>query len=405
MKKILASMMCFIIVCSVIILSGCSNNKEGKKELTMLVPGYDSGYLKAELDAAITDFNEKSDVDVKVMSVGWEELNSKIIQLYKAGQSPDIMLTGTRSLRLLKDKEVIADLSSYVDDQFEDERVLNVYKTAEIDGKQYGIPMAISSRALYYRSDLIKNPPTNWDELLKVAKSVHEKNSEIYGFALPTDYESGTDELLNFFYQNNGKMIDSKGEYTLNTKENIQTLEYLKQFNKENVIPNPISTKRSDLAKMFINGDLAMFISGPWEKAELDKNINKTPFKVVILPEGNKKSVNLVTDSYVISSQSENKEKAWEFIKFMGQEKYQRTISESFDFFPTLKAEQNDERFKNEFIKPFKNIIPYGVAEPSVKNWDKYNKIFIEAVQKALTGKESAEKSLDNAQKELMLGN
>ena len=54
-------------------------------------------------------------------------------------------------------------------DEFIWGRVENVLETAKIDGTQYGIPLAFSSRALYYRKDLIDTPPTNWDELFATA--------------------------------------------------------------------------------------------------------------------------------------------------------------------------------------------------------------------------------------------
>src|SRR5699024_9465283 len=148
-------------------------------------------------------------------------------------------------------------------------RVKTVLDTANIDDVQYGIPLAFSSRALYYRTDLIDTPPATWDELYEIAAKVKEENPEIYGFAIPTDVTSGTVELLNFIYQNEGSATDKDGNIKLATPENIETLEFLKKFNDDKIIPDPVSTTRSDQAPMFQNGDLAMFISGPWEKGTL----------------------------------------------------------------------------------------------------------------------------------------
>lgn len=63
--------------------------------LRMLVPGYESGYMKDELDKIIGAFeDENPGVQVEILSAGWDELNSKIVQLYQAGDAPDIMLMG-----------------------------------------------------------------------------------------------------------------------------------------------------------------------------------------------------------------------------------------------------------------------------------------------------------------------
>lgn len=398
-----------LVMGAALLLTGCgagnTSQKESAKEdvtLKMLVPGYDGGYLKEQLDNGIADFEkENPGVKVQIVSVGWEELNSKIIQLYQSKEAPDIMLTGTRSLKQLGDMGAVEDLSKYMTDDFKSKRVENVLNTANIDGKQYGIPMAFSSRALYYRTDLVKKAPTTWDELLQTAKDVHKANPKVYGFAIPTDMQSGTDELLNFVYQNDGRITNDKGEFTLNSDANVETLEYLKKFNQDGVIPDPVSTKRDEQSKLFKNGNLAMYISGTWEKETMDSGKEKAPYAVAPLPAGKVKAENLVTDSYVVSSLSKNKDMAWKFIEFMGQPKYQRSVSEAFNWFPILKEEENDDRFKSDFMKPFADSIQYGVPEAIVPNWDDFNKAFITAVQKTLTDKSSAKDALDSAQTEL----
>ena len=370
--------------------------------LKMLVPGYDSGYLKKELDNGIAGFEKANKgVKVEIVSVGWDELNSKIVSLYQAGDAPDIMLTGSRTLKQLASLGVAEDLSSYITDDFKSKRVESVLATGQVDGKQYGIPMAFSSRALYYRSDLIEMAPTNWDELFETAKKVHAENSDVYGFAIPTDITSGTDELLNFIYQNDGALVDDKGNITFSTDANVGTLEYLKKFNDEGLVPDVVSTARADQAKLFANGNLAMFVSGPWEQETLDTAADKAPYKVAVLPAGVKQAETLVTDSYVISSISKNKELAWKFVEFMGQPEYQRPVSEAFGWFPILKEEFNDERFESEFMQAFAASIEYGVSEPQVEDWDSFNKAFLTAVQKAVTGEMGAKEALDEAQAEV----
>lgn len=370
--------------------------------LKMLVPGYDSGYLKEELDNGIAGFEKANEgVKVEIVSVGWDELNSKIVSLYQAGDAPDIMLTGSRTLKQLASLGVAEDLSANITDEFKSKRVESVLATGQVDKKQYGIPMAFSSRALYYRSDLIEKAPTNWEELFETAKTVHASNPDVYGFAIPTDITSGTDELLNFIYQNDGALVNDKGEITFSTDANVATLEYLKKFNDEKLVPDVVSTARGDQAKLFANGNLAMFVSGPWEQETLDAAADKAPYKVAALPAGVKQAETLVTDSYVISSISKNKELAWKFVEFMGQPEYQRPVSEAFGWFPILKEEYNDERFKTEFMQAFAASIEYGISEPQVEDWDSFNKAFLTAVQKAVTGEMGAKEALDEAQAEI----
>ena len=169
----------------------------------------------------------------------------------------------------------------------------------------------------------------------------------------------------------------------------------------QGLIPDPIATERDTQADMFINGDLGMFVTGTWEKEKMDGGADKTPYGVAMLPEGKVKSACLVTDSYVISSISENKDLAWEFIDFMGQLDEQKEITAAYQWFPVLEAEQDLDVYKTDFMKPFMDIIPFGVPEVKVSDWDTFNKAFTIAVQKALTGEATAEEALNEAQAEV----
>ena len=390
-----------------ILMIGCSNDKsnqatEDKEILKIFIPGYDDEVWKNLYDASINDFEKDNpNVDVQVIPAGWDEANSKLVSLIQAKDAPDIIITGSRSLRQFAEMGAIEKLDRYMTDSFKEGRVENVLNTANINGSQYGIPLAFSSRALYYRTDLIETPPTTWDELLATAEEVTKENPGIYGFAIPTDITSGTDELFNFIYQNGGSATDEDGNIKLVTTENIETLEFLKEFNDKKIIADPVATSRSDQAKMFQNGTLAMFISGPWDKSTLDSSAETAPYAVALLPAGTKMAETLVTDSFSISSQSENKELGWKLIEYMGQFKYQNVYDEAIGFFPILKEEENEERYNTEFLKPFKDMIQYGVSEPQVPVWDTFNSEFIKAVQKVMTGNATAEEALSDAEKEL----
>ena len=379
-----------------------SGGAKGDKEISIFIPGYEDESFKPLYDSGIEGFREANkDVKVNIVPAGWDEANSKLVGLIQAGETPDVIISGSRSLRQFAELGAIAKLDEFMTDEFKEKRVPEVLETANIGGDQYGIPLAFSSRALYYRKDLIDTPPTTWDELLETSKDVKAKNPDMYGFAIPTDITSGTDELFNFIYQNGGSATDSEGNIKLDTKENIETLEYLKKFQTAELIPDPIGTKRSDQAKLFQNGDLAMFISVPFEKKFLEETKDKAPYATAPLPKGDKEAVTLVTDSFSISETSENKDLAWDLIEFMGRFEYQNAYDETIGFSPVLKEEQKEERYNNDFLKPFETMIQYGVGEPKVPVWDTFNKEFVEAVQKVLTDKATPEEALKDAQQAL----
>lgn len=402
-KKIFSLCLTLLAVFSMIFFGAktslSANSKVAKKTtIQLLVPGYDTGYLKEQLDSRIALFEKKNpSLKVKIVSAGWDELNEKIVQLYQAKQAPDLMLVGSRSLRQFGEMGVLEDLSSYMTKEKKETYIPNVLATGQVNKKQYGLPMALSSRCLFYRKDLIKEAPKTWEELKQVAEAQTKDKQK--GFAIPTDITSGADEILNFIYQGGGQIVDKKGNFVINSKANIATLNYL--ISLKAYIPDPVSTSRRDQSKQFVNGDLAMFISGGWEKETMDKNQDKTPYATAPLPEGKKKGVTIVTDSYAMSSISKHKKEAYKFLDFMSQLDNQKVVTAAYGWFPILKEESKGEQYASDFNKPMFDIIQYGTPEPQVPNWDEFNKSFVTAVQKALTGELSAKDALDQCQKEL----
>ena len=402
MKKTLIA-----IVSSILLLTGLigssfvfAEDTEDTEKITMLVPGYDTGYVQKELDAGIAAFKEETGKTVEIIPVGWDELNTKIVQLAQANQSPDILFIGTRSLRQFAEEGIIRALDDFVTPEFVEPRIESVFKTAEFNGKQYGVPAALSCRALIYRSDLIDEAPGNWDELLETAQQIKAEN-DIYGFYLPFDAPGTSIETMHLFYQNEGFPVDEEGNYTVNSPEIVETAKYMKQFVDEELVPNPLDSERVDQVKMFVNGDLAMFVTGAWDLEVLEENKEEYPYGVALIPEGKQRAVNIATDAYTITEGAKNPEGAWEFINFMGQAEFQRPISEHMNWFPILKEEEDDERFDTEEMKPFVEMIQFGFADPHTPSWDEFHKAFTLALQEAITGSKDPQEAFNQAQSTL----
>lgn len=382
-----------------------TDKKEGNDTVKMYITGYESEKLKPLYDKGIEKFEkENPGIKVEVVPAGWDEATTKLVSLIQAGESPDVIMSGTRELRQLSEMGALEPLDEFMTDEFKEKRVENVLKTANIDGKQYGIPLAFSSKGLFYREDLIPEPPKTWEELESVAKKVTEENPDMKGFAIATDVDAVPD-LLNFFYQNGGRINDEKGKLVIDSEENVKTLEYLKKLYDEKLIPNPVDLKRGDVSDLFANGKLAMFISGPWEADKMGGKPGeegaKVKYKVTTLPKGKELAETLVTDSYAIAKTSKNKENAWKLIETMGSFEIQNNYDEGMGFFPILKEEESQERYNSDFMKPFAEMIKHGVSEPHMPVSADFQKGIMDAVKKVMMGEAQPKEALETLQKEL----
>lgn len=384
-----------------------SSESEEKIKLSFYIPGYEDVVYKDAYDTGILDFEgENPNIDIEVIPVSWDDATTKMISMIQGGNAPDVMITGSQRLKPLIKMNAIEPLDSYITDEKKSTYIENMFNTANVTGKQYGLPMAFSSRALYYREDLIKEPPKTWDDIVKISKEIQQKNPNMKGYAVTGELKGSVDtQLGNFLVQNGAAFYDENGKPSLDTKEALEAFKfYTDLYLKEQVTPNPVDINRNDLGEMFKNGQIAMFVNGPWAKNTMgiEQNNEKTPYKVAMLPSGKENGEVLVTDSFVISSTSEHKEEAYKFIDFMTSYKYQNAYDEKVGFFPLLKEEMQEERYATDFYKPFTDMIQYGKPAPIPAVYEEFENIVAKAVQKTVLGEKTAEEALKEAQQALI---
>ncbi|MBC7460328.1 MAG: extracellular solute-binding protein, partial [Thermoleophilia bacterium] len=86
-------------------------------------------------------------------------------------------------------------------------------------GKYWGVPVNTNAALLYYRTDLVKTPPTTWEELVKISKGVQAKHPDMAGFVFQgAPSESGTVDALEFLYGNGTQILSEDGKKSLISK-------------------------------------------------------------------------------------------------------------------------------------------------------------------------------------------
>ena len=105
------------------------------------------------------------------------------------------------------------------------------------DGTQWGVPVAFSTKALYWNKDLFtqagldpEKPPTTWAEEIEMAKTIKEKTG-IAGYGLPAKtFDNTMHQFLHWVYTNNGQVIDAEGNIKLDSPEVLAALQAYKHI-------------------------------------------------------------------------------------------------------------------------------------------------------------------------------
>jgi multiple sugar transport system substrate-binding protein len=156
----------------------------------------------------------------------------------------------------------LAPLDGLIDPSDVEDFVPLLLELSRVGDELYGVPRNIDVRLLHYRSDLIVEPPSTWDELLQVAR---EKNSPpgLYGFVFP-GRESG---LFGTFFElaemAGARLFPDNHVPDIENDAGRWALGLLRTFYEEGLVPSELPEWHYDkVHECFRSGHAAMV--GDW---------------------------------------------------------------------------------------------------------------------------------------------
>lgn len=229
------------------LLTGCGggespdaeNDKEGKVELKLWHMEETDTRVQA-FQKVIDKFNEsQSEVEVSVAVQSWDDAYTKVPSAIQAGNGPDILQSIPDFCSVIYDMGVVQDISEIkekLDEKYtfyESSLTPYVYE----DGV-YAIPVFGMAQVLWYRQDIFDEagltPPKTFEELVKCAEALTDKENGKYGIALPASLSMATDQVLYSLIASAGgkDVVNSENEVTFENEGTIAALELYKELLK-----------------------------------------------------------------------------------------------------------------------------------------------------------------------------
>lgn len=167
-------------------------------------------------------------VEVKVYS--WTEVDRRVADMVKSGQAPDIAQIGAYADYAAQGKLYRADEMLAIPTQAG--FITSIAQAGEVRRVQYGVPFVASARLLFYNKKLfdqagISSAPTSWDELKEAAARLKASGVKI-PYALPLGPEECQAETMMWMLSGGGGYTDANGSYTIDSAQNIETFEWLR---------------------------------------------------------------------------------------------------------------------------------------------------------------------------------
>ncbi|WP_030022307.1 extracellular solute-binding protein [Streptomyces monomycini] len=325
-------------------LSSCGSGTGDGGDVTLKLIAADYGDNEANSsqhywDKLVKDFEKKNPgikVDVSVYS--WKDVDKKVEDLVKSGKAPDMAQIGAYADYAAEGKLYGADqlLSIPVQADF----VPALAQAGEYQRRQYGMPFGASTRRLFYNKKLfteagITDPPETWAQVAADAAKLKAKGVKM-PYALPLGPEETQAETLMWMLSGGGGYTDNIGKYTIDSRENVKTFEWLK---KDLVGPgltgvDPAKLNRQDAFDAFAAGDVGMLNGHPTLMKQAEAKGVEYGTVELPGPAGKAKATMGVADWMTAFKQNGHRSQVGKFLDFVYSEKNVMDFSGGYGLLP-----------------------------------------------------------------------
>ena len=304
-----------ILICLILISTGCRQ----KQDDNLVFATWGSKTEVQILKELLSDF-EKENPDIKVEFLHIpQNYFQKLHLMFASNLAPDVIFINNLNIPVYE--KYLLDLNDIVKNK--EDYYPQVLDTMTYEDRLLAIPRDVSTLVVFYNKDLFdKNnlsyPNENWNmtEFLDTAKKL--TNNGIYGIS----FEENSLFYLPYMRAFGGGILSPTGEQIMNSENSQKGIQYYSDLrNKYNIAPRKYQSASETMAQMFINGRLAMHLSGRWLVPKYREDI-KFDWDIVNFPNINEKSsVTLDSSGYAITKSSKHKEDAVKLVEFLSSDK------------------------------------------------------------------------------------
>lgn len=367
------------------------------------------------LNIAINKWSEETGNDVETVVIPYDDQLTKFPLMVKNNDVPDLIAT-TRLTRLYPDEFV--DLSSEIDTSIFDETALKIISQDFSNKAVLAAPNQYTVTCYFYNETALDEagitPPTMEDpwtieEMYGYATRLQEAGIVKYGFA--SDYSRARYDTL--MYANGGSMTEKSGdtfEVTINSQENIDTLQSFINLNDSGVMPKVIWTGGSsdNPADYFKNGDVGIYLSGSWNYEQFYNDINSFDFAVMPSPSGSVGQAAIAGGSgLAVPKSAASKDLSVDFLNWLyDEENYKEYLAndKGLSFIDGILAESDDEKVAADYevMQAEMGLITDTFLVDEESGWRNYlDNEYRDYLKQAVSGELTAEEALNSFAEDL----
>jgi ABC-type glycerol-3-phosphate transport system substrate-binding protein len=370
-----------------LLLQGCGPKPSDQVELTMWLVGSEA--QARTINELAKAFREQTGVRVQCEAISWGEAHSKYLTAVAGGVEPDIGTMGlTWGIEFGRLGALIDLREAFPQDvaSIQSRTFPGLWGSIEQGGKVFGIPLDLSLQVLYYRNDLIPQPPQTWDELTALLSRLRQENRRMIidwgnlswiGYA-PFLWQAGGD-----FYHS------GRADAALDSSPAVAAMEFFRDLYVKYEVPKTSVPVEQGLR----TGEFPLVLSGNWKMISLMIGVPEIAGKwsIGLLPKGpsGKRTAFLGGRIMGIFSRSKHRDEAWQFIRYLFEPSVQQQLFEAGEATQDAYLPPNVESWGSLKLDPaMKTVLRQQAQEakgpPAVVGWTESTHLLEAAIQRVI---------------------
>lgn len=357
----------FVICFLLFALTGCT---KPANKTAIRFASWGSQSEVAIIKPILAEFEHKNpDIKVKFVHIP-QNYFQKIHLLFASNLAPDVLFINNLYLPIYANAGVLEELNTTPEAFYK-----KSIKALSYKGKLYAVPRDVSTLVVYYNKGIFKKynvalPNKYWtfDDFLILAKKLtkdtdNDGKTDLWGVSFD---EEPLYYLPYLMSEGGGVLSDDLKTSIIDTPESQKGLKFYADLrNKYHVAPTEAQSASATMAQLFLQGKLAMQISGRWLVPKYRTDA-KFDWNVINFPAGDKGSiVPLDASGWAIAKSSKHKKEAQRLIEFLASKESSEKFSES------------------GLIVPARIDVAQGAFLSKDKNAPQNKKVFIDVIKTA----------------------
>jgi len=350
--------------------------------------------LQGLAEQFLTDYN----VALVVEDLGVvQDIRSQVLIAVPAGEGPDIYIGVHDWLGALQTSGLVAPLD------LGDKADLFVKSSLDAftytDGKLYGVPYATENLGFFYNTDLVSEPPTTFDQMLEIGRTLKAEGKVDYAIAIAGDpgYNSLPIQTAfgGYVFGKDANGALNPNDIGLGSEGEIAGVAWMRNAVVEGLMPE--TTDQETNYALFETGKIPFIMTGPWRL----ENFRKAGVPYAVAPSfPDNGAPFLGVQGFFVNPFSENVLLAQAFLtEYVATDEVMKTLYETGNrpsAFKSVLAITDDPDLK-AMGEAGVNAIPMPNIPEMGSVWGAWNA----GITIALTGQETAEKAMTDATQQI----